>query len=535
MLKIISTLFFLFFSVFSSLLAQSLYSTFDSNFYKGRRKALSAQMPANSVVVIFANPIRNRSNDVDFVYHQDPDFYYLTGLREPNAVLLLFSTPQKDVQGNLFTELLFLQEKDSIKELWNGKRLGVKAAKEKLGIQQVMSNQSFKSYPIDFQKFDNVFFKPLFQDIKDEANDEGDLYDLVLSFKQKAKIPENFDPTLYELYAFIRNQGIERGEEGQKLIWNEVKNSPLKLNPFISNYLRAKTKKDLEKVIDTIPDTNLDGTTLDYWLNTLRSFKTPEEMKLLRKAIRLSCIGQQEAMKAIHPEMSELEIQGIHEFIFRKGGAAFQGYPSIVGAGNNGCVLHYTESSRIKVGSDLVLMDVGAEYQGYTADVTRTVPADGTFSEEQRIIYNIVLEAQEYAFEECKKGKPFFAPHQAAVTIIAKRLIENGIIKKWEEYPRYFPHGTSHYLGLDVHDRGNYDTLQVNQVITVEPGIYIPEGSPCDKKWWGIAVRIEDDILITEDGYENLSRFAPRKPEEIEALMAQPSFLDNFLPLKIDD
>jgi Xaa-Pro aminopeptidase len=533
MLKLISI--FLLWSIISNVFSQSVFSTFDASFHKNRREILKSQMPANSVIAVFANPIRNRSNDVDFAYHQDPDFYYLTGLREPNAVLLLFSSPQKDAQGNSFTEILFLQDNDSIKELWNGKRLGVKEAKEKLGIQQANASISFNDYVIDFQKFENIFFKPLSQDIKDEATDEGDLFDLIHSFKHKAKIPENFEPTLYELYSFIRNEGIIRGEDGQKLVWNEVKNSPLKLNPFITNYLKAKSKKDLEKAINTIPDTNLDATTLGYWLNTLRSFKTPEEMKLLRRAVQLSCIGQQEAMKAIHPEMSELEIQGIHEFIFRKGGAAFQGYPSIVGAGGNGCVLHYTESSRIKVGSDLVLMDVGAEYQGYTADVTRTVPADGTFSEEQKIIYNIVLEAQEYAFEECKKGKPFFAPHQAAATIIAKRLIEREIIKKWEEFIRYFPHGTSHYLGLDVHDRGNYDTLQVNQVITVEPGIYIPEGSPCDKKWWGIAVRIEDDILITEEGYENLSRFAPRKPEEIEVLMAQPSALDNLIHLKIDE
>lgn len=505
------------------LYAQPIFPDFDAAFHRSRREALRQLLPPNSVAVLFTNPLRNRSNDVDFVFHPDTDFFYMTGFREPNAVLLIFSTPQKNNMGGTFSELLFLPDKDPKKELWNGKRLGVTEARKILGIDSILSHHDFKNLNINFQQFSGVYFKPFPEGVVDDLSEEADLYDLLQIFRKKAQIPDDFNPTLYETYAVLRKS------TDKKIVWEMVKDSPLKLNPIIANYLKAKNEKEIEKLIATIPHTNLDATTLVYHLNTLRSFKTEKELVWLRKAISLSCVGQIEAMKAIHPDMSELEIQGIHEFVFRKGGAAFQGYPSIVGAGNNGCVLHYTESSRIRVGNDLVLMDVGAEYRGYTADVTRTVPASGKFSPEQRTIYTIVLEAQELAFQECKPGKPFFAPHYAAATHIARRLRELGITQKWEEYSRYFPHGTSHYLGLDVHDRGNYDTLQVGQVITVEPGIYIPEGSPCDRKWWGIGVRIEDDILITENGYENLSRFAPRKPEEIEALMAQPSALDDFI------
>jgi Xaa-Pro aminopeptidase len=197
-------------------------------------------------------------------------------------------------------------------------------------------------------------------------------------------------------------------------------------------------------------------------------------------------------------------------------------------------VLHYVENNKTKLGTDLVLMDVGAEYHGYTADVTRTIPASGKFSKEQKQIYNLVYQAQEAAFRMCVKDSSFRAPHNAARQVINKGLKELGIIKDENERHSYFPHGTSHYLGLDVHDRGTYGPLQAGDVITVEPGIYIPEGSNCDKKWWGIAVRIEDDILIKENGWENLSAMAPRKAGEIEALMAKKSVLSNLSLPKLD-
>ena len=248
----------------------------------------------------------------------------------------------------------------------------------------------------------------------------------------------------------------------------------------------------------------------------------------------MSAIGQVEVMKAIHPNISERELQGIHEFVFKKYGAKHVGYPSIVGAGAHGCVLHYTANTADQVGNQLVLMDVGAEFQNYTADVTRTIPANGKFTKEQAEIYNLVLAAQNAGIEASVVGASFSDPHRIARSIIQQGLIDLGIIESEKEVRTYFPHGTSHYIGLDVHDPGTYGPLRANSVITVEPGIYIPPNSPCDPKWWGIAIRIEDDILITNEGPVNLSAAAPREIEKIEAITAQSSPLDQFVLPSLD-
>jgi Xaa-Pro aminopeptidase len=288
-----------------------------------------------------------------------------------------------------------------------------------------------------------------------------------------------------------------------------------------------QNEMNLKKNI-TSKKATLDSKSIGTYMASLREKKSKEEMVLLTKAIRISAMGQREIMKAMHPGMSEIEIQGIHEFIYKKYGSEYEGYPSIVGAGNNGCVLHYIENSKMKVENDLVLMDLGAEYHGYSADVTRTIPANGKFSTEQKLIYDLVYDAQEAGIAEAKIGNSFGMPDQAARKVISEGLIKLGIIKKEDESRKYFPHGTSHHIGLDVHDPGLYNAFEANMVVTVEPGIYIPNGSDCDKKWWGIAVRIEDDILITPNGPINLSAEAPRKSNEIEALMNEKSVLDTF-------
>jgi Xaa-Pro aminopeptidase len=192
------------------------------------------------------------------------------------------------------------------------------------------------------------------------------------------------------------------------------------------------------------------------------------------------------------------------------------------------------ENTKTKVGNTLLLMDVGAEYHGYTADVTRTIPAHGKFSKEERAIYQIVYDAQEAAFKTLKNGSKWGDAVAAAQNTVADGLMKLGIIKDKSDAKKYYPHGLGHHIGLDVHDRGTYGTLKKDMVMTIEPGIYIPEGSDCDKKWWGVAVRIEDDALITEDGYELLSYFAPRSIEAIEKMIAQKSALDDFKlpPLK---
>ena len=277
---------------------------------------------------------------------------------------------------------------------------------------------------------------------------------------------------------------------------------------------------------------NLDMESLDQIMKDLRGVKTDEEIDLLRKAVDISCIGQAEVMKAMRPGMSEREVQGIHEFIFKKYQAEYEGYPSIVGEGNNGCILHYIDNYKPEISSDkMILMDLGAEYHGYTADVTRTIPVDGKFSKEEKVIYDLVYKAQNEAIKAAKPGMNIARDLNNAIAkkIINEGLAELGIIESPNARHLYYPHGLGHHIGLDVHDKGNYEYLEAGMAITIEPGIYIPEGSKCDKKWWGIAVRIEDCILITEGGNELLSDLAPRKSDEIEMLMKESSVLDAFV------
>jgi Xaa-Pro aminopeptidase len=459
-----------------------------AQFHKERREALRAKMPKNSVAVFFGNPIRNRTNDVDFVYHQDPDFYYLTGYKEPDCVLVIFSDNQTNKEGKTYNELLYVQEKNPRAEQWTGIRLGTEGAKNSLGFTNALNGKEFLDSGINYMSFDSVLFKEFEDDIRNSKRDKADLYKLVAAFKNQI------------------GYAVKTEKQADSNLQNEI---------GIKKNITAK-----KAAIDT-------KSILTY-MASLREIKSKEEMVLLTKAVRISAMGQREIMKAMHPGMSETEIQGIHEFVYKKYGSEYEGYPSIVGAGNNGCVLHYIENSKMKVENDLVLMDLGAEYHGYTADVTRTIPANGKFTTEQKLIYDLVYEAQEAGIATVKKGNSFSAPDIAARNVITEGLLKLGIIKNKEESRKYFPHGTSHHIGLDVHDPGLYNAFEVDMVLTVEPGIYIPKGSDCDKKWWGIAVRIEDDILVTPNGPVNLSAEAPRKSDEIEALMTEKSVLDTF-------
>ncbi|MDP3313234.1 aminopeptidase P N-terminal domain-containing protein [Lutibacter sp.] len=455
-------------------------------FHKGRREQLRKIMPAKSVSVFFTNPVRNRANDVDFHFHQDPNFYYLTGYREPNSVLIIFKNDQK-IQGELINEIIFVQEKDAFAEMWNGKRLGIEGVNKELGFNYVYNGFEFIDAKIDFSNFDHILVSPFENDVRDTDN-EADLYDLIATFKQQISI----NLTQSKKQNFDKNQ--------------------------------AKFRK------------TIDTKTFQSLMASLREIKTKEELLLIKKAVEISAIGQIEIMKAMHPAMSELEIQGVHEFVYKKYGAEYEGYPSIVGAGNNGCILHYVDNIKPVVGDgSLVLMDLGAEYHGYTADVTRTIPANGKFTVEQKLIYDLVFKAQEAGIVSMKIGNNFNHPNQITRTIINNGLVELGIINSQDEDHLYYPHGSSHHIGLDVHDASNFGPFEENMVITVEPGIYITEGSNCDKKWWGIAVRIEDDIWITKNGPINLSAMAPRTSEDIEKTMLLPSALDAFILPKLDE
>lgn len=281
-----------------------------------------------------------------------------------------------------------------------------------------------------------------------------------------------------------------------------------------NQYIDVEIKKALQELRTTLEF----KTTLPV-LAALREGKDADELRLMQKAIDISMEGHRATMRAARPGMKEYELEATMEYEFKRRGAEDVGYPSIVGSNYNACILHYTSNRRRTAPQELVLADCGAEYHGYTADITRTFPLGGRFTADQRTIYSIVLEAQDSGIAAARAGAPFKATHEAAKNVVARRLMELGIIASLDDVKRYFMHGTSHYLGLDVHDVGTGGPLKENSVITVEPGIYIPEGSPCDKRWWNIGVRIEDDILITKDGPVNMSGALPRKPDDIEALM----------------
>lgn len=473
----------LFFTLFAgSIFSQNEPTDFlTSDFHKERRELVKEKMPNNSVAVFFAAPVRNRANDVDFIYHQDPNFFYLTGYKEPHAVLLVFKEEQEGPDGN-YNEIIFVQPRNARAEMWTGRRLGIAGVQERLALNDVFNNIDFEDYNIDFSKFDKVLFYDFFNDVRDTRT-EGDLFDLIASFKQKAGYPTEGDITIES-------------------------SAP-----------------------------NLDMQTLDQIMKDLRGIKTEEELVLLRKAVDISCIAQVEVMKAMRPGMSELEVQGLHEFVFKKYQAEYEGYPSIVGEGNNGCILHYIENYKPEISSEkMILMDLGAEYHGYTADVTRTIPIDGKFSKEEKAIYDLVYKAQNEAIKAAKPGVNIARDLNDAIAkrIINEGLVELGIIETADQRHLYYPHGLGHHIGLDVHDKGNYEYLEPGMAITIEPGIYIPEGAKCDEKWWGIAVRIEDCILITEDGNELLSDLAPRKSDEIEKMMKLSSPLDAFVLPELD-
>ena len=449
---------------------QEYFDDLGPEFHKKKRQEFRSLMPANSVAFIFTSPIMKRSNDTDYMYHQDPNFYYLTGWREPHGVLVIFKDDQFDSDGS-YNEIMYVRERNEYREMWDGRRLGIKGAK-KMSFDRVKLRSEFIENTIPVENFSNILNTNIRDDVRDFKDDKYDLFDIQNKFQEIVSKKE-------------------------------------------SDILGDLNKQFFSSSINQI-------------MSELRQTKDPLEIDLLTKAIRISALAQIEVMRAIHNDMTEREVQGIHEFIYRKYGAAHEGYNSIVGAGGNACVLHYVTNEDMDIKDKLILMDVGAEYRGYTADVTRTIPVNGKFNNEQKIIYDLVYKSQEEAIKEAIIGNSFNDIYLKSYDIIAKGLIDLGIINDYREARKYYPHGVSHHIGLDVHDPGSRDLME-NMVITVEPGIYIPENSNTDPKWWNIGVRIEDDILITNSGPVNLSIDAPRRSDEIEVIMAQDSPINQLV------
>jgi Xaa-Pro aminopeptidase len=265
----------------------------------------------------------------------------------------------------------------------------------------------------------------------------------------------------------------------------------------------------------------------------MRLFKSPEELKLMRRAAEVSACAHVRAMQACKPGITEYQIESVLVQHFMENGLRYTAYPSIVAGGKNACVLHYTENTDKLKNGDLLLIDAGAECEHYAADITRTFPVSGRFSEPQKLLYQLVLDAQSAALGQVKPGQPWLAPHEAAVEVLTRGLLELGLLKgrlkkliKDEKYKVFYMHKTGHWLGMDVHDVGDYKTnqewrlLEPGMVLTVEPGLYIPANcKQVDEKWRGIGIRIEDDVLVTAPGHEILSGGVPKTIAEIETLM----------------
>lgn len=254
-------------------------------------------------------------------------------------------------------------------------------------------------------------------------------------------------------------------------------------------------------------------------LVTMRGIKSPYEIEIMKKVCDISAKAHIEAMKAIKPNMREYEISALVEYDYARKGCEWVGYPSICGSGPNSTILHYNTNRRVMKDGEVFLMDSAGEYHGYSSDVTRTFPVNGKFTAEQRAIYQVVYDGQETGINMCKSGVNMNQIESGIRENMAAAMIKLGIIKTADELGLYFMHGFGHGLGLDVHDPVP-NTLAPGAILTVEPGIYIKEGSPCDKKWWNIGIRIEDDILVTTNGPVNLSIAAPRTWQEVEKTMA---------------
>jgi Xaa-Pro aminopeptidase len=426
-----------------------------------RRKNLMAQLEPDSIAIVPAAREAIRNRDCDYPFRQDSDFYYLTGFPEPEAVLVLLPGRKKHGQY-----ILFCRDRDPTMELWNGYRAGPEGACEEYGA-------------------DDAF--PL--------SDIDDILPGLLEGRERV------------YYAMGRNPEFDRNV----MQW--------------VNVIRSKVRSGAHP-----PGEFLD---LDHLLHDLRLYKSAAEIRVMRKAGQISAQAHIRAMQHCRPGLYEyqLEAEILHEF--GRNGARFPAYSTIVGSGKNGCILHYIENSAQLKDGDLVLIDAGCELEHYAADITRTFPVNGVFSKEQKALYEVVLKAQLLAINKIKAGNHWNEAHDATVKVITEGLVKLGLLKgkvsaliEKGAYQDFYMHRAGHWLGMDVHDVGDYKVddqwrvLEEGMVLTVEPGIYVaPDNKKVAKKWRGIGIRIEDDVLVTRDGCEVLTRDVPKTVAEIEALM----------------
>jgi Xaa-Pro aminopeptidase len=435
----------------------------DNSEFLTRQQNLLKKMQPNSICLVPASCLVTRSRDTEYPFRQDSYFQYLCGFPEPEAWLVV-SNHQKYPKGVC---VLFCLDKDPTTEIWHGRRLGPKQAK-----QQYAINMAFALDELDEQLLDLIDGH---QNIYFAQGHNHDADDLVFSLLQALR--------------------------------------------------------DAPKQSKQAPCSLIDVRII---LDEMRLIKSASEIDMMRQASAVATQAHIRAMKSVEAGKNEyhLEAEIHHEFAIQ--GAKYPAYGTIVGAGDNACILHYTENNQALKAGDLVLIDAGCEWQGYASDITRTFPVSGTFSTQQKQLYQLVLDAQLAAFDMIKPNNTIKQASDAAIAVITQGLIDLDILKgeladniEQQTYREFYMHGLSHWLGLDVHDVGNYKIdgqdrpLKPGMVLTVEPGIYIAPDAEVDSKWCGTGIRIEDDLLITQSGHENLTLAAPKTISDIEALITK--------------
>ncbi len=427
--------------------------------FRRRRRELMRRMGKNSIAIIPSARPQTRNRDNHFPFRQDSDFHYLTGFPEPEAAAVL--APNSDTP---FT--LFCQPSNSDKTRWEGALQGLEGAQKYFGADLAL--------PIE--ELDSHLPKLI-----------GEATTLYYRFGSHPHLDRNLPRWVGEMR--LRHRG---GDQAPRSIH-----------------------------------------ALDHLLHEMRLIKSPAEIAIMRQSTQIAAAAHRQLMSHCRPGMWEYQLEAEFAHACTYQGARELAYPSIVGGGANACVLHYLNNSDQLKDGDLVLIDAGCELNCYAADITRTFPVNGRFSPPQRALYELVLAAQEAAIEQVRPGASWNAPHEAAVKTLAKGLVKLGLLKgtvsqqlKQSGFERYYMHRTGHWLGLDVHDvgyykkRGDWRPLEPGMVLTIEPGLYInPDDRRVDKKWRGIGIRIEDDVLVTQDGHEVLTQNAPKQPDDIEALM----------------
>ena len=424
-----------------------------------RRQRLGANLPPNAAIVIAGASTQYRNADSSYAFRQDSNFWYLTGFNEAEATLVVLTDNSKTAKS-----IAFVPEKDKLKEIWDGYRAGPEGAVKDHGFDEAYNNS--------------------------EINDQ---------------LPELLKGRDRVFYPVGKNAGLDQN--------------------IIEWIKTAKSKDRHSSAIDIADATSKVG--------NQRLIKDAHEIDLMKKACRISAESHVEAMKFVKPGMTEQEMEAFYLYEFAKRGGRFSAYTPIVAGGENACVLHYVENSKPLLDGDLLLVDAGCEYNFYASDITRTFPVSGKFTDAQLAIYEVVLEAESKAIAAVSVNNNVMDAQIISEKVVTQGLIDLGILKGSLDdlhakgaFKEFYMHKIGHWLGIDVHDAGDYMEddqfmqFKPGMVTTIEPGIYIPSSANVDDKWKGIGIRIEDDILVTPDGNENLTEFVPSDPKEIEALMA---------------